>query len=425
MGLTNNSTGNKINEQDIFERAIGCDYTIAVAGNPNVGKSTIFNGLTGLHQHTGNWPGKTVANASGICVHKQKKFLLVDIPGTYSIMSNSTEEEIARDYICFGNPDCTVVVVDATCLERNLNLVYQTMEITKNIIVCVNLLDEAEKKGIKIDIQKLSEYLGVPVVGTIARKTRTLKKLVDNIYDVCTNKVKPAPNIVKYNSLIEEAIIKLEPIVCSLSNNQYLNRWICLKLLDGDSKILDSVEKNLNLNLRDNEDIKICLHDINKQLSDNKINKDNFRDKIVSSIIFKAEDICTDVCVYKDIQYNLRDRKIDKILTSKRFGIPIMILFLCLIFWLTIVGANYPSQILSNFFGMIQEKLLLFFEFIHSPKWLSDILVLGMFQTLSWVIAVMLPPMIGFKKNHKPRKVHETCTFQGMTFSFWNNRSNN
>ena len=150
MGLTANSTGKKAIEKDSFEKAIGCDYTIAIAGNPNVGKSTIFNALTGMHQHTGNWPGKTVANATGMCTFRNLQFLLVDLPGTYSLMSHSEEEEIATDYICFGNPDATVVIVDATCLERNLNLVYQTMEITPNIILCVNLLDEAKKKGISI-----------------------------------------------------------------------------------------------------------------------------------------------------------------------------------------------------------------------------------------------------------------------------------
>ena len=146
MGLTNSSTGTQLLEDDFKNLNNENGYTIALAGNPNVGKSTIFNGLTGLHQHTGNWPGKTVSNATGNCIYQDTDFLFVDIPGTYSIMSNSEEEEIARDYICFGNPDCTVIVVDATCLERNLNLVFQTMEITNNIVVCVNLLDEAKKK---------------------------------------------------------------------------------------------------------------------------------------------------------------------------------------------------------------------------------------------------------------------------------------
>lgn len=184
MGLTSNSTGSKLLNDDVLQLKKSCNYTVAFAGNPNVGKSTIFNSLTGMHQHTGNWPGKTVSNASGICKYNNKNFLLIDIPGTYSLMSNSQEEEIARDYICFGRPDVTVVVVDATCLERNLNLVFQTMEITPNVIVCVNLLDEANKKHIDINLSKLQELLGVPVVGTIARKKKTLKNLLNTIYSV-------------------------------------------------------------------------------------------------------------------------------------------------------------------------------------------------------------------------------------------------
>lgn len=164
MGLTNSSTGTNLLEEDFKKIKNINGYTIALAGNPNVGKSTIFNALTGMHQHTGNWPGKTISNATGKCVYQKNDFLFVDIPGTYSIMSNSEEEEIAKNYICYGKPDVTVIVIDATCLERNLNLVFQIMEITNNIIVCVNLLDEAKKKKIKIDFKKLSELLGVPVV---------------------------------------------------------------------------------------------------------------------------------------------------------------------------------------------------------------------------------------------------------------------
>jgi ferrous iron transport protein B len=169
MGLTVQSTGTGA-LKEMFEVELDSpdDIVIALAGNPNTGKSTVFNSLTGLNQHTGNWPGKTVSNAQGKYTHRNKKYVLVDLPGTYSLLANSVEEQVARDFICFGNPHATVVVTDATCLERNLNLVLQIMEITSKVVVCVNLMDEAKRKKIKIDLRKLSDLLGVPVVGTTA-----------------------------------------------------------------------------------------------------------------------------------------------------------------------------------------------------------------------------------------------------------------
>lgn len=366
-------------------------------GNPNVGKSTIFNSLTGMHQHTGNWPGKTVANATGNCTYLNKNFLFVDIPGTYSIMSNSEEEEIARDYICFGNPDATVVVVDATCLERNLNLVFQIMEITNNVIVCVNLLDEAKKKGIEVDLDKLSESLGVPVVGTIARKKKTLKKLLDTIYKVCSNRSQFVPNRIKYSDTIENCISIVEKgLPRSIIDDNTLARWISLKLIDGEKCILKSIEKNLNISLTNNKKLSNKLQTAQSKLNDSNINKSNFKDKIVSSIMFRAENICKNVCTFKDINYSMRDRKIDKMLTSKKFGIPIMILFLGIIFWITIVGANYPSELLFNMFSFFQGKLIAFASYIHCPEWLSNMLIFGVYQTLTWIISVMLPPMAIF-----------------------------
>ena len=165
MGLTNQSTGAGLLEGEFkIERATSNDRVIALAGNPNVGKSTVFNNLTGLNQHTGNWPGKTVTNAQGKYRHKNKNFIMIDLPGTYSLMSSSAEEEVARDLVCFGKPDAAVVVTDATCLERNLNLVLQTLEITDKVVVCVNLIDEAKRKKIHIDFNELSKRLGVPVI---------------------------------------------------------------------------------------------------------------------------------------------------------------------------------------------------------------------------------------------------------------------
>ncbi len=391
-------------------------YTVALAGNPNVGKSTIFNSLTGMHQHTGNWTGKTVANATGEATINDKEFTFVDIPGTYSIMSNSEEEEIARDYICFGNPDATVIVVDSTCLERNLNLVYQIMEITDNIIVCVNLLDEAKKKKIKINLKKLEDLLGVPVVGTVARDKQTLENLKNTIYKVCEGEIKPHTKTVIYEQEIEENLEKIvEKLDTDLLVNEYsekrniatdieveenkiskkLYRWIAIKLIDGEEKILKSIQENLELDLEEKE-IQQSVIEAKENLETRDITSKNFKDKIVADIMKKAEETSKEVCTFENKNYRERDLKIDKILTSKIFGIPIMILFLGLIFWITIVGANYPSEWLFSVFNWLQDKLIYFANYIHCPTWLSDMLINGVYKTLTWIVAVMLPPMAIF-----------------------------
>ncbi len=378
-------------------------YTVALAGNPNVGKSTIFNSLTGMHQHTGNWPGKTVANATGKATIKHKDFLFVDIPGTYSIMSNSEEEEIARDYICFGNPDATIVVVDSTCLERNLNLLFQIMEISSNIILCVNLLDEADKKKIRINLKKLSELLGIPVVGTTAKKKKTLENLKQVIYKVCTGEIVPKPKKVIYDEFIEKSILNVQENIEKINllnkdENNYQKdflRWVSIKLLDGETKIIQSIKSHTSLEINHPQIKKVIEQEWHK-LEEHKIYQENFKDKIVSNILYHAENICSQVCSFENENYTSRDRKIDKILTSKKWGIPIMILFLAVIFWLTIVGSNYPSNMLFEFFGWIQERLLQLATLIHLPEWLSNMLIFGIYQTLTWVISVMLPPMAIF-----------------------------
>ncbi len=362
---------------------------IALAGNPNTGKSTVFNNLTGLKQHTGNWPGKTVTNAQGKYKYKDDNYILVDLPGTYSLLSNSQDEKVARDFICFGNPDATVVVTDATSLERNLNLVLQILEMTKKVVVCVNLMDEANRKSIKINIKELSNILGVPVIATSAREGEGLDKLQEAIRKVSKEQVSTNPIQVRYDDEIKTILQDIKTEVKPLLKDKLNLEWTCLRLLEDDNDLINSINKYINIDLsQDNE--------LNKKIQESKNKTPNIKDKIVSSIVHQAEDISNKVVKKHQKNHNEFDYKIDNILTSKIFGIPIMIALLGVIFWITIQGANYPSQLLANGLFWIEGKLTLFFSFLGTPQWIHDILVLGMYRTLAWVISVMLPPMAIF-----------------------------
>ncbi|MEY8417282.1 ferrous iron transport protein B [Tissierella praeacuta] len=397
MGLTSTSTGIGILEQELkIEKNSFDDKVIALGGNPNVGKSTVFNSLTGLNQHTGNWPGKTVTNAHGNYLYKDSNFILVDIPGTYSLMSNSIEEEVARDFICFGNPDATVIVVDATCLERNLNLVLQTLEITSKAVVCVNLMDEAKRKGIKIDLEELSKELGVPVVGTSAIKGKGLQDLMNSVYNIAFDKIKLNPIKIQYEESIEKAISNIEAILKPLIRNRLNTRWVALKLIDGDITLINSINKYLGFNLMDKKDLVAQIHNSRKFLNEEGITHNILRDKIVSHLVNISENISNKVVSFKNENYNNFDRKIDKYLTSKKIGIPIMICLLALVFWITITGANYPSEMIAKGLFWLEDKITLIFIWIGAPTWLHEMLVLGVYRTLAWVVSVMLPPMAIF-----------------------------
>lgn len=293
---------------------------IALLGNPNVGKSTVFNSLTGMKQHTGNWPGKTVESSMGEYEYNGKKYEIYDLPGTYSLVPHSKEEEVVRDFICYNEYDAVAIVCDAVCLERNLNLAIQVMSVCKNVVVCINLMDEAEKKKIKIDLIGISKELKMPVIGMVAR-----------------NKV----GLSDFKRVVDE--------VTNRENVKYVNEF-CSRISDENT----------------------------------------------AEFVKRAEKICEKNVVFEKKDYDKKDRKFDKILTSKLTGIPIMLLLLALIFWITISGANYPSNLLFDFFAWLGEKITNSMAKTGLPSWFIGASMDGIYRVLTWVISVMLPPMAIF-----------------------------
>lgn len=343
------------------------EVVVALAGNPNVGKSTVFNALTGMRQHTGNWPGKTVAVASGNFTYNDQRYKLVDLPGTYSLLARSEEEAVASDFLCSADMDAVIVVADATCLERNLNLVLQIREITDRIVLCVNLYDEAKRKKISINTQKLSRLLGnIPVVLTSAAKKKGLDQLQQAVEKVASG-YHGEPFKIQYNDMVEQAMAVFGDIP--------RNRAV---------RILLGKEQDQ----RRNEAMEV--------LEQAEAFQDDISDMIAISIVLRCEDIARQVIRHEKQDYDARDRKWDKIFTGKLTGVPIMLLLLGLIFYITIVGANYPSEFLSGVLFGWEGPIRQFLLWIGLPEVLCAVLVDGMYRTLAWVVSVMLPPMAIF-----------------------------
>lgn len=365
---------------------------IALAGNPNVGKSTVFNALTGLHQHTGNWPGKTVSNASGYFTFNNLTYKIYDLPGIYSILAHSEEEFVARDFICFGGSDVVVIVCDAGCLMRNLNLVLQVCEITDKVVVCVNLLDEAKKKKIDVDLNKLSDLLGVRVVGTSARSNVGLDELLSNI-DLTFGESRKSKKV-RYNQYVEDAIKVISDAII-LDDSSINKRWVALNLLRDDGLLRDKIEEELMIDLSD-EKIDNSIKQARTLLLDGDITINEIDDVLTESINNEASLISSKVVSYLNEDYAKKDRRLDKILTKKSTGIPIMIILFAFIFWLTITGSNYPSMLLQSVLFKFENVLFNFFSYLHIPNFVNEALTHGVYRVLAWVVSVMLPPMALF-----------------------------
>ena len=388
------------------------DYLVALGGNPNTGKSTVFNALTGLRQHTGNWPGKTVARAEGAFDLEGRRVKLIDLPGTYSLQAGSADEEVARDFVLFGQPDVTVVVVDATRLERNLNLVLQILEITDRVVVCLNLMDEARRHGIGIDVDELAARLGVPVVPTVARRGDGIPELLDAIHGVATSEIETRPyRIQSHPAEVEVAVRALvEPIEAAYPELPNA-RWVALRLLNADERVEEATRSGdlgkLAEGSLDGDDDESAPSVVAVAGARNILEtasrlrwtlSPNFHDRLTESMYTEAQRIAeaSQVRGVKRIKFDL-DRTLDRLLTSRWLGFPLMLAILTAVFWITISGANYPSRFLA---WLLMDKLHVvlmgFAASIGAPWWLSGFLFDGVYLATAWVIAVMLPPMAIF-----------------------------
>lgn len=373
-----------INEMYLKQRK---GYTIALLGNPNVGKSTVFNELTGMNQHTGNWPGKTVELAKGHYTHRYCQNQMIDLPGTYSLLAHSSEEEVTRNYVCFEPCDVCLVICDATVLERNLNLVLQTMEITDHVVLVLNLMDEAKKKNITIDTEKLAKLLKVRVVEMSARNHEGFEDVKEAIEEVGNRVSDTQGAAVRYAKDLEQAIAAVADVMKTRRLN---TRFTALKLLDP--------EVDSTLFYEDIENQEETRAEVEKQIARLK-DKDlyeRFEDIVVHALHERAREISEECIIFNNASYQNRDMRIDHVVTSKGWGLVWMVVLLSVIFWITISGANVPSEMLSGMFEDLQVWLHQLFASWSMNPYITSFIVDGVVKTCGWVISVMLPPMAIF-----------------------------